>query len=491
MGSSCDCCCHCDYWHRHGSVQSMKFPVLLICILLITSYVPMTANAQPKNLTPIKHIIVVMQENHSFDNMFGVFPGLQGSYALPLDKCLSYSQFKPQNGCLSPWNADAQASTVQATGLCHSGGCNRQAYDSGAMDGFVWAQQSIANARSSNASYSMAYYTGATLGTYWDLASYYGLNVNFFDSALQYSWPNHLFMFAGQSTGCLFACPEQFNLTFSTAADLLNASGITWKYYSGGWQDTWNCKSVSVQNGNPYIGGKPVPPYLQTWQVGFDFPRLQTSQGTCHKFNNLNDLSNDISRSLLPQVAWVTPSQCCSDHPGAAASWPSGQEYVANLIDSIESNPILWSSTAIFLTWDDFGGYYDHVVPTQVDPTGYGFRSPLIVISPFARQGISYGPGHQQDFTAFLATIEHNWGLAPLTQRDASVGDLFYMFNFTQTPLAPLILPSKSVAVYPLSSCSLCYIRTNTISTSLIPFIPPQTGPTQACTPDELGDPCD
>jgi phospholipase C len=452
-------------------------------VLLVVPPFTVFSLSSSKPTTPIRHIVIIMQENHTFDNMFGVFPGLDASYALPLDVCLYNVQGQPQDGCTSPWNADDESALVQSTGLCHSGGCNRAAYDNGSMDGFVYAQQQ--SSKATNASYAMAYYTGVTLPDYWDLASYFGLNVNFFSSALEYSWPNHLFMFAGQANGCTGLCPEQYNLSFETMADLLNASGISWKYYAGGWKDSWNCNPVVVQNGVPYINSKVIPSYLRTWQVGFDFPRLQTSQSTCHKFNNLNNFATDLAKGYLPSVAWITPPQSSSDHPGNAASWPSGQEYIVNLIDSIESQPKLWASTAIFLTWDDFGGYFDNVVPQQIDSQGYGFRVPLIVISPYVKQGITIAPS-QQDFTAFLATIEKNWNLKAIALRDQTVGDLLYMFNFQQTPLQPLILPTMSLATYPLSTCTSCTYGTS----QSIQFYPP-VSTESPCAPNQIGDPCD
>jgi hypothetical protein len=123
----------------------------------------------------------------------------------------------------------------------------------------------------------------------------------------------------------------------------------------------------------------------------------------------------------------------------------AGQLYVTTIINAISSNPTLWNRTVIFLTWDDWGDYLDRVAPKQVDSLGYGLRVPLIVISPFVKAGnISYGnpQGVQEDFSAFPSTIEANWGLGNLTPRDGTYASLFYMFNFTQTPLKPLVLPT-------------------------------------------------
>jgi phospholipase C len=447
----------------------------VLIVLIITPAFSFAARAEAP--TPIQHIIIVMQENHSFDNMFGTFPGLAAGFSVPLGVCLRYS--KTRTPCASPWDADSNQSEVERTGLCHSGGCSRTSYANGKMNGFVKAQAKFTPID------AMAYYTNRTLPDYWDLASYYSLDANFFSSDLEYSWPNHLYAFAGQGTDCTGYCPEQFNLNFSTMADLLTGAGYSWGYFSGGWSDSWDCNPVVLQSGQPYIDGERVRPFLQTWQVAFDFPRLQTTPGLCQNMYTLNDFAGDVSNGSLPAVSWVTPNQCCSDHPQKHASWANGQEYVAGLVDSIESNPSLWGSTAIFITWDDFGGYYDNVAPTQVDQYGYGFRVPLIVVSPYVIQGITYGP-HQQDFTALLSTMEANWGLSSLTARDASVGSLMFMFNFTQSPRPPLILPTSTLATWPPASCSLC----NFSSTHQIAFVP-QDAPQLPCLPGQEEDPCD
>jgi phospholipase C len=450
---------------------------------MLTSSLAIAENApSAATATPIKHIVVLLMENHTFDNMFGVYPGLKSPYRLPLSVCVPNQSGNPSAGCTKPWNADSKASEVQGTGLCHSGDCQTTAYDGGKMDGFVYAQIGV----SSTPNDTMAYYTGTTIPDYWDLASYYTLDANFFSSTLQYSWPNHVYALAGQGDGCADPCHPNFDLTFQTMAGVLTSAGISWGYFSGDWQDSFDCTPVTVQGGLPYIGATQIPKFLSFWQVAMDFPALQDSAPNCNSMGTLTDLSNDIASNSLPAVSWVTPSQCCSDHPGNATTWTTGQEFVAGVLDAIGSSP-LWKSTAIFLAYDDGGGYYDSVVPKQVDHYGYGFRVPLIVISPYVKATIRYGPGYrQQDFTAFLATIERNWGITPFGTRDASVGDLFYLFNFRQRPRPALILPTHSVASYPLSACALCQYG----AAQPIPFTPP-VSVNAPCLPNQVADPCD
>jgi len=387
-----------------------------------------------------------MQENHSFDNYFGVFPGVTNG--LNLGICLPWNLTSPSQGCVKPFDADSIAVKVNSYSLGHSGTNSRTAYDGGKLDGFVYSQFL---SRHTYANFSMAYYTNRTLPDYWDYASYYGLNANFFSSAITTSYPNHLYAVAAQSGGITHD-GVQYDLTFQTIADELNASGISWKYYTAQWNDKYDCTPLSSSTtfSRQYNG---------LWNPLVDFPRIQTSayKPECESIANLVDLRNDIQSGNLPSVAWISPNKSASEHPGQGGFSPflsRGQLYTSSIINEISSNPSLWSTTAIFVTWDEFGGYYDNVIPNQVDKYGFGFRVPLLVISPYVKPGISYGSGgSEEDFSAFLSTIESNWGLHSLTARDASDAPLWYMFNFAQPPLEPLILPSHSLATYPWQSC--------------------------------------
>ncbi|HXQ91800.1 MAG TPA: alkaline phosphatase family protein [Nitrososphaerales archaeon] len=203
--------------------------------------------------------------------------------------------------------------------------------------------------------------------------------------------------------------------------------------------------------------------YDGLWSGLADFTQVQLNSIECKSLLNIKDLQSSISSNNLPAVSWVIPEPQVSDHAGQI-TWSSGQQYVSSIVNMIESSPE-WSSTVIFLTWDDWGGYYDGVLPLQFDSSGQGFRVPLIAISPFSRSGAiveapSYNYGskfmgiNQEDFSSFLSTIEYNWGLSNLTDRDGYEPNLFYMLDFNQTPLPPLLLTSSGVT-YPLNSCPI------------------------------------
>ena len=138
---------------------------------------------------------------------------------------------------------------------------------------------------------------------------------------------------------------------------------------------------------------------------------------------------SDIRAGRLPPVTWITPRYQLSDHPEYSLCW--GENWTTQVIDAIMRSP-MWKDTAIFLTWDDWGGFYDHVAPPQVDRFGLGMRVPLLILSPYARQGyIDHSTG---EFSSVLRFIEDNWGLPQLTKRDRRAGNLHEDFDFTQRP---------------------------------------------------------
>lgn len=407
-----------------------------------------------------------MQENHSFDNYFGTFPGLAKKYAESLNTCM------PVNStfCVKPYNGDNQSVYIQGIDLFHSWIPSHGAYNNGSMNGFITAQLSYAektgveNFNLTNATAAMSYYTNVTIPNYWDYASYYALDANFFSSTLSYSLPNHYYLVAARDDGYAYNEPHLFNLTYPTLTGELDEAGISWKFYAGGWLDQWDCKPF---NSSVFENELEDAGFDYFWSPLADFPAVQQGPD-CDNLLNYNDLMKNLSSGYLPAVTWITPNTTDSDHPGLGSPLPTSQLYVTSIINAISSNPNLWNNTAIFLTWDEFGGYYDGIPPVQFDQFGYGFRVPLIAISPYVEAGkIFYGKpiGAQQDFSALLSTIEYNWHLANLTDRDGkflSTKGLFYMFNFSQPLVSPLILPSNVLATYPYKTCSICEVGSGT-----------------------------
>ena len=341
--------------------------------------------------TPIQHVVVIMMENHTFDNYFGTFPNANGV-------------------------SEARATDPAPIDFNHNGAAAAAAIDGGKMDEFPLRGQ--------------VQYTQADIPNYWSYAQNFGLGDNFFTSMATSSSPNHIAMIAAQNGdlyetynqhGCF---SSQNNLIYSklntgnpfwsypchsisTLPDILNVNGLTWKYYSttGIWDAPQMIQSLS---------GSPDDVHSQTQFV------------------------KDVQSGKLANVSWITPPGGNeSDHPPAPLE--GAEDYVAQQINAVMQSQY-WDSTAIFLTWDDWGGYYDHVAPPQIDNLGLGPRVPLIVISPYAKAGyISHQLG---EFSSFVKFIERNWSLPDLGQRDANpnISDLFDYFDFNQAPLPPLIL---------------------------------------------------
>ena len=298
---------------------------LAAAIVLISNF-PIFSNSfaagQPgQRNTPIQHIIVIMQENHAFDNMFGAFPGLASAYGESGLPCEQYSLTNPKLGTVCPWNGDNMSATIQAMDMGHTWTSSHSAYNNGQMNAFLATQYP---GHKTNARYAMSYYTGKTLPNYWDYASYYSLDANFFSSELSYSYPNHLYLVAAQSGGCQ-QCSPVTNLKYPTIIDQLQQYGISWAYYAGNYGHPNQCKTPGTSPGY--------------WNVLPDFPAVQLNQATCHNILNVNDYLATVAKGVLPNVSWITPYGGVSDHPGPTATLPQGQEYIAKLINAVESQP--------------------------------------------------------------------------------------------------------------------------------------------------------
>jgi phospholipase C len=271
---------------------------------------------------------------------------------------------------------------------------------------------------------------------------------DFFASAWGPSFPNHLYTIAAQSGRArdnprrthffsnTFGCdaPRQQKVEvydsegnvemvrpcfdFRTEGDLLNRADIPWAYYS----------ATERQRG--YI-----------WSAYSAISRYREHPKNWARFiRPVDDLLGDIREDRLPPVTWITPRFELSEHP--EYSFCHGENWSTQVIDAIMQSP-MWRDTAIFLTWDDYGGFYDHVPPPDVDRLGLGFRVPLLVISPYAARGkVSHEEG---EFSSVLRFIEDNWSLRPyLTHRDRRATPMLSAFDFSQEPRAPDPLPLRT-----------------------------------------------
>lgn len=287
----------------------------------------------PPSNTPIKHIVIIMQENHAFDNMFGTYPGLPAGYGLSLSTCMPNSLTqKKKTPCTKPWNADSKQLTIQGLDISHTRSSALKAYDDGKMNGF------IANDPLDCKNCSMAYFTNATIPAYWDYAQYYTLNDLMMSSALSFSLPNHLYAVAAQAGfagTCLNACTTEYNLTFPQIGESLTNAGVSWGYYQQNWNDLKDCTGpINASAISSYYnkGG-----YDGFWSGLTDFTQVQTTAVECSSLLNLKDLQHNISTDTLPAVLWVEPQPKNSDHPNQG-TWDAGQNYVTSIINSIEES---------------------------------------------------------------------------------------------------------------------------------------------------------
>ncbi len=398
--------------------------VLFLAAILAFSPVVQVQAASPSGVsgpaTPIQHLVVLLQENHTFDNYFGTYPGADG---LPADAKMPIDPANPGAGYVTPWHIGN--STI--TDLSHSAATFHDQYDNGKMDGFV----SALNNRNQDGRLAMGYYDASDIPYYWNLASNFVLFDHFFSSAKDGSFANHMYWVAaippvtqkGQKLADMLA-------NMPTIFDRLQAAGISWKFYVQNYDPTITYRNLGT-SGNRASQVVWVP--LLNFDRFIDDPNLSS---------HIVDLSQyfvDLNNGTLPSVAYVIPSGA-SEHP--PSSLKTGQTFVKTLIQELMRSSA-WDSSAFLLAYDDWGGWYDHVLPPQVDQYGYGPRVPAILVSPYANKG--YVDSTVLDFTSILKFIEQNWGVTPLAQRDANANDFLSGFDFSQAPRSPEFISSTQV----------------------------------------------
>jgi phospholipase C len=430
-------------------------------------------------ISKIKHVVVIMQENRSFDSYFGTYPGANG---IPMTNGVpTVCVPDPVSGtCVRPFHDPNDRNQ----GGPHGRNDAAADIDGGRMDGFIaQAEQSPENCRNPNDPNCaggtgppdvMGYHDAREIPNYWSYAKNFVLQDRMFEPNASWSLPAHLFMVSEWSARCsVLDTPSScvnalqaprpppdanWNLTgvppdyaWTDLTYLLHAHHVSWGYYVfAGTEpdcadDAATCKAVPQNAKTPGIWN-PLP--------YFDTVREDNQLGNVQPIDRFYRAAR-LGR--LPAVSWIDPAGAVSEHPPSLVS--AGQNYVTGLVNTIMRGPD-WSSTAIFLAWDDWGGFYDHVVPPRVDQNGYGLRVPGIVISPYARRGFI---DHQTlSFDAYVKFIEDDFlggrRLDPRTdgrpdprpdvrENVRILGDLRKDFDFTQRPRKPLILPQRPVPV--------------------------------------------
>lgn len=377
----------------------------------------------------ISHIIIVVMQNHSFDNLFGTYPMANG-----LDPtAASYTQAAcgsnvPPCVATSATVSPALLNTLTTADLNHDGTSYMAAYDAGKMDKYAvtngdlsmhYFDNTVSGTTTDGKTYSLA--------TIWGYAQQYTLADNFFASAMNSEPANMLYMIAATVHDDRTAGSEPYYdhcsahdvarsggtiaqpLTETTVGDQMNANKVPWVWYQVNFATSVDSTCVDyVPQENPFQ-------YFTSTEYSANLQDFK-----------LSEFQTTLAGSTLPAVIFITPAPVASMHPGGG-DMSNGIEWLDNLVQAVKNSPA-WSSTAIVILWDESGGWYDHVPPPQLPNTvGLGARVPVIFVSPFAKAGAI---SHQQmDFVSILRFIQWNWGLGMFTDptqaaREQQTGDL-------------------------------------------------------------------
>jgi phospholipase C len=427
----------------------------------------------PVRITPaihkIKHVVIIMQENRSFDNYFGTFH--HGSDGIPA-KNGHFTVCSPDpdtHRCDHPFH-DPQDINV---GSWHNFPAAKADVNGDKMNGFVAMAERVDGHTPTDV---MGYHDAREIPNYWKYARNYVLQDHMFQSDASWSLPAHLFTVSEWAASCsgdrakscvnddkqgklerelverekvrrtVPAIPHSTVFAWTDMTYLLHRHHVSWAYYVAPGTEPDCVDDKALCKGKPQQG--PGTPGVWNPLPNFQTVRQDRQEGNIQSTSRFYAAAR---HNRLPAVSWIVPNRRESEHYPAGVS--AGQTYVTGLINAIMRSRD-WGSTAIFLTWDDWGGFYDHVLPPRIDENGYGLRVPGIVISPYARR---YYVDHQiLSFDAYNKFIEDDFlggrRLDPSTDgrpdprptvRDnvAILGDLLRDFNFAQRPRKPMLLP--------------------------------------------------
>ena len=436
----------------------------------------------PAGIHKIRHVVVIMQENRSFDTYFGTFPGADG---IPMSggKPTTCVPDPASGSCVAPFVDHADVNG----GGPHSYGNAVADMDAGRMDGFIGQAEAgrkgcldVTDPACTNSAAPdvMGYHTASDIPNYWTYARDFVLQDHMFEPNASWSLPAHLFLVSEWSAYCTQhdnpgTCTNAVQTkpaerppntpayyggkavhrkdgqpiyAWTDLTYLLHKDGVSWGYYvvSGSEPDCENPAAESCA---------PIRQSANTPGIWNPLPWFDTVKAD-HQLGNIQSVSHFYAAAkagTLPAVSWVVPSGAVSEHPPAAVSY--GQSYVTSLVNAVMRSPD-WDSTAIFLSWDDWGGFYDHVTPPRLDQNGYGLRVPGIVISPYAKRG--YVDHQVLSFDAYDKFIEDDFLLGqridpatdgrpdprPDVREDERIlGNLIDDFDFSEQPRRPVLLP--------------------------------------------------
>jgi phospholipase C len=371
---------------------------------------PAASRPSPATKSPIKHFIAVMQEMRSFDSYFGTFPKANG---IPSGVCMPAP---PVRGTASPCVKPVPIGNHPSRRLIDTRAAFSAQYAGGAMNGFVTAQST----RGVTNPLPMAHYGAGELGYYWSLARNYVLFDRYFASAKGGSLSNHMYWVTGTGGNPpAETVPRNGFGNLPTIFDRLEAKGVSWKFYI---QDYDPASTFRTPGATP---AQVVRAPLLAYARFVDNPVL------AKHIVPLDEYYDDLGRGTLPAVSYIVAAGPSETPPASVAN---GQAFVRDVVAGLKRSTA-WSSSALMLTYADWGGWYDHVAPPTVDAGGLGFRVPALLVSPYARKG--FIDHNSFEHASMLRFIELNWGVAPLAGRDARARDFLDAFDFRQPARAP------------------------------------------------------
>ena len=416
--------------------RHLALPLRALLALGLAS--PLACSKGKTSLYPIDHVIVIVKENHTFDNYFGSFPGADGRTTCSLADGTSFP-------C-------PRAPNKTPRDLCHGHECALADWNGGQMNGW----ESVGGSSQNGDRLAWAQYIEADIPNYWAYARTFTLGDRFFANVLGPSFPGHAFVLAAQAgwavgnppavlTHPYWGCDQEAGATVRTlkggtcetadvfpcfdipaVPDVLPA-GVTWKFY-----------------GTDFYGA-----YPEIWTMFNAVKSIRNGPGWANVVN-VTQFSKDLEQGTLPNVSWLVDQDLADEHPNIG-SICMGENWTVDYINQVMQSRY-WGRTAIIFTMDDFGGWVDHVPPPRqygcdpAHPYGLGFRLPLIVISPYARPGFVFHETAEQ--ASIPRFIERLFGARPLSERDPAAqdgqaSDLMGAFDFAQKPLPPLVLPPR------------------------------------------------
>jgi phospholipase C len=398
-----------------------------------------------------------MKENHSFDNYFGTYPGVYGGYQSNV--CVREADGR----CVYPFALQLHSDPA----LLHTFTSAYEDWNHGKMNNFLQGERQAGSPNPRNA---FGYFTNQTIPNYWLYAKNYVLDDSFFSSVFGWSLPNHWLAVAGAVPACgvnFDTCDIQTHLTLflqeakpiPTIADTLVNSKVSWKYYDTPLGTSFD---LAVDNAQKYgCVSQITPDACSLWQPFASQERSYSQAYTNHYVSN-SEIFTDISSGKLPNVSYVIPDGWVSEHPPQSVG--RGMDWTTSIVNAV-MNSSYWGTTAIIVSWDDYGGFYDSVPPVKLDkmneciavakspvlnPDCYlGFRVPALIISSYSRQG--YIDNTQYSFESILKFIDWNWHLPYLDARIRDANNLLNSFNFSKSSPDP-------TAIIPMSQDYVNYL---------------------------------